>query len=451
MNPPLPPNLEIQVLMPTESVRFPGAGGVTLSARIDRPVHGPVRGWALFAHCFTCGKNLKPVVHIARALNQEGIGILRFDFTGLGESEGDFADTNFSSNVDDLVAAGRFMAARGEAPGLLIGHSLGGAAVLHAAHQLPSVQAVATIGAPSDPSHVLHHFSASEDEIRARGEATVQLAGRPFRVKRQFLEDLQENRMEEAVKTLGRPLLVLHSPVDATVGIDHAARLFLAARHPRSFVSLDDADHLLLHERDSRYAARVIAGWVSRYMGTDVALSNGEVEADLAEGPIGAPESPVTGERVVVRTPAGTFRTDLWADGHYLVADEPRSVGGTEEGPTPYDYLVAALGACTTMTLQMYAARKGWPLVEARTVLRHSKRHAGDEAQLADEGRDDPRLDRVVREVELRGPLTPEQRTRLMEIADRCPVHRTLDAGVAIHTVAAAGAGVVEAVSAGEA
>ena len=430
--------------MPTEALRFPGTGGVTLSARIDRPVHGPIRGWALFAHCFTCGKSIKPVLHIARALNQEGIGVLRFDFTGLGESEGDFADTNFSSNVDDLVAAGLFMAERGEAPGLLIGHSLGGAAVLHAAHQLPSVQAVATIGAPSEPSHVLHHFSGSEEEIRAKGEATVQLAGRPFRVKQQFLDDLQESRMEEAVKTLGRPLLVMHSPVDTTVGIEHAARLFLHARHPRSFVSLDDADHLLLDERDSRYAARVIAGWVSRYMGTDVARVQGGVAPPEAEGaaeekgagaPPVPPESPVAGERVVVRTPSGGFRTDLWADGHYLVADEPRSVGGTEEGPTPYDYLVAALGACTTMTLQMYAARKGWPLTEARTVLRHSKRHAGDEAQLADEERDDPRLDRVEREVELLGPLTPEQRNRLMEIADRCPVHRTLDAGVVITTV----------------
>lgn len=437
--------------MPTESIRFPGAGGVDLSARIDRPVHGPVRGWALFAHCFTCGKSLKPVVHIARALNQEGIGVLRFDFTGLGESDGDFADTSFSSNVDDLVAAGRFMAGRGEAPGLLIGHSLGGAAVLHAAHHLPSVQAVATIGAPSEPSHVLGHLAGSEAEIRARGEATVQLGGRSFQVKQQFLDDLQESRMEEAVRTLGRPLLVLHSPVDAVVGIDHAAKLFLMARHPRSFVSLDDADHLLLDERDSRYAARVIAGWVSRYMGTGAAFTSDGVAPPQAEPPEDAapplpaeppvdaapppPESPVAGERVVVRTPTGGFRTDLWADGHYLVADEPRSVGGTEEGPTPYDYLVSALGACTTMTLQMYAARKGWPLEEARTVLRHRRLHAGDEARLADEEQDDPRLDRVVREVELLGPLTPEQRSRLMEIADRCPVHRTLDAGVAITTV----------------
>jgi len=405
---------------PSDTVTFTGSLGDRLVARVDRPVHGPVRGWALFAHCFTCGKNLKPVVHIARALNQEGIGVLRFDFTGLGESEGDFADSNFSSNVEDLVAAGRFMEERGEAPGLLIGHSLGGAAVLHAAHSLPSVKAVATVGAPSDPSHVLQHLRAHEPEIRARGEATVTLAGRPFRIRRQFLDDLEATRMEEVVRTLGRALLVLHSPVDETVAIEHAARLFQYARHPRSYVSLDDADHLLLNERDSRYAARVIAGWASRYLGV--------------EGEEAVPPPPVTGERVVVRTPAEGFRTEVWADGHHLVADEPRAVGGTEEGPTPYDLLASALGACTTMTLQMYARRKGWPLEEARALLRHEKRHAGDGAAAVDNGEPDPRLDLVAREIRLVGPLDEEQRARLLEIADRCPVHRTLDAGVRIVT-----------------
>ena len=350
--------------MPTEAIRFPGTGGVTLSARIDRPVHGPIRGWALFAHCFTCGKSLKPVVHIARALNQEGIGVLRFDFTGLGESEGDFADTNFSSNVDDLVAAGLFMAERGEAPGLLIGHSLGGAAVLHAAHQLPSVQAVATIGAPSEPSHVLHHFSDREEEIRAQGEATVQLAGRPFRVKQQFLDDLQESRMEEAVKTLGRPLLVMHSPVDATVGIEHAARLFLYARHPRSFVSLDDADHLLLDERDSRYAARVIAGWVSRYMGTDVALAQGGVTPRRLRiqpprwrpDPLPPPRrARVAGERGWCTGPRWVpHRTSGGADGTLPGGGRTPVRGGKRRRAPPRTTTWWRLwGLATTMTLQM--------------------------------------------------------------------------------------------------
>lgn len=253
--------------MATERITFPGAHGDELAARLDRPDRGEPRAWALFAHCFTCSKDLKPVGHIARALNQEGVGVLRFDFTGLGESEGDFADTNFSSNVEDLVAAGRSMAERYGAPDLLVGHSLGGAAVLHGAHPLHSARAVATIAAPSDPAHVLHHFQDAHAEIRAEGEATVTIAGRPFQVKRQFVEDIREARMKEVVGSLDRALLVLHSPSDRTVGIDHATRLFTMAHHPRSFISLADADHLLLNERDARYAGRTIAAWASRYVG----------------------------------------------------------------------------------------------------------------------------------------------------------------------------------------
>jgi len=410
--------------MTTERISFPGSRGANLSARVDRPVHGEPRGWVLFAHCFTCGKNLKPAGHISRALNREGIAVLRFDFTGLGESEGDFADTNFSSNVEDLVAAGRFMAERGEAPSLLIGHSLGGAAVLHAAHDLPSVKAVATIGAPADPSHVLQHMKDWEEEIRATGQATVTLAGRPFRIRRQFLDDLEGTRMEETVQSLGRALMILHAPRDETVGIDNAGRLFGYARHPRSFISLDDADHLLMDEEDSRYVGRVIGSWAARYMGI-VAGSE----------PVGS-EPPIPDERVVVRTPSQGFRTDIWADGHYLVADEPRSVGGSEEGPTPYDLLTAGLGACTSMTLQMYARRKSWPLEEARAVIRHGKRHAQDDEALAEDenAEADPRLDRMDRELQLIGDLTEDQRARLLEIANRCPVHRTLEAGVVMKT-----------------
>jgi uncharacterized OsmC-like protein/alpha/beta superfamily hydrolase len=413
--------------MTTERITFPGSRGAKLAARVDRPVHGEPRGWALFAHCFTCGKNLKPVVNIARALNQEGIGVLRFDFTGLGESEGDFADTNFSSNVEDLVAAGRFMEERSEAPGLLIGHSLGGAAVLHAAHQLASVKAVATIGAPADPSHVLKHMEDHEAEIRSSGEATVTLGGRPFRIRKQFLDDLEATRMEEAVQSLGRALMIFHSPLDETVGIDNAARLFGYARHPRSFVSLDEADHLLLDEGDSRYVGVVVGSWASRYLGLEPRPEDPEAEV------------PIPDERVVVRTPSEGFRTDVWADGHYLVADEPRSAGGTQEGPTPYDLLAAGLGACTSMTLQMYARRKGWPLEEARAIIRHRKRHASDDEAATEEGdgssgKGDPRLDRMERELQLIGDLTADQRERLLEIANRCPVHRTLEAGVAMET-----------------
>jgi putative redox protein len=252
--------------MPTERIEFHSSEGFRLSARLERPEHTPPRAFALFAHCFTCTKNLRAAVAISRALRDEGFGVMRFDFTGLGESEGDFADTNFSSNVADLVAAGNYLAAEWEAPNLLVGHSLGGAAVLHAAHALDSVTAVATIGSPADPGHVLSHMEASRDEIRVRGEAEVSLGGRPFTIKEQFLEDLESARMDPVVRELGRALLIMHAPRDEVVGIENAARLFKMARHPKSFVSLDDADHLLMKKRDSTYAARLLAAWVSRYL-----------------------------------------------------------------------------------------------------------------------------------------------------------------------------------------
>ena len=403
--------------MATERVSFQGAYGDELAARVDLPVHGSPRAWVLFAHCFTCSKNLRAVVRFARELNREGIGVLRFDFTGLGESEGDFADTNFTSNVQDLVAAARYMEAEWGPPDILVGHSLGGAAVLHAAHSVDSVKAVATIGAPADPSHVLQHVSESRAEIEARGEADVTIGGRSFRIQRQFLEDLEATRMQEVVGGLKRALLILHSPQDEAVGVDNAARLYQAARHPKSFVSLHGADHLLMEEADARYAARVLATWASRY----VDLPTDE-----------APEPPIETERVVVRIGEEGFRSEVWADGHYLVADEPRSVGGTDEGASPYGLLLAGLGSCTAMTLRMYADRKGWALDEVRVGLKHSRRHAADEQDC--EESDDARLDQVDREIELLGELTDEQRTRLLEIAERCPVHRTLDAGVRIRT-----------------
>ena len=252
--------------MPTERLDFPGAEGHTLAARLEVPEDGEPRAYALFAHCFTCTKNLRAAVQTSRSLCDDGFAVLRFDFTGLGESEGDFADTNFSSNVADLVAAGRFMEQELGGARLLVGHSLGGAAVLHAAHSLNSVRAVATIGAPSDPAHVLSHMEASREEIRERGEAEISLGGRPFTIKEQFLEDLESSRMEPVVRDLDRALLILHSPRDEIVGMENAARLYKMAKHPKSYVSLDDADHLLMQERDSRYVARLLAAWVSRYL-----------------------------------------------------------------------------------------------------------------------------------------------------------------------------------------
>lgn len=405
----------------TRVVSFPGAKGDRLAARLGLPADGEVQACALFAHCFTCSKDLKAAVHLTRALTQAGIAVLRFDFTGLGESEGDFADTTFSSNVDDLEAAAAWMAERLEAPSILVGHSLGGAAVLQAAARLPSVRAVATLGAPFDPAHVTHLFADSLDEIEAEGEAEVVLAGRRFTLSHDFVRDLETRRMEETIASLRRPLLIFHSPVDRIVGIDNAARIYEAARHPKSFVSLDDADHLLSREDDARYAGTVLAAWASRYVAERPERSRDE--AGL-----------VADDRVVTRTPGDGFRTDVLVRGHALTADEPRAVGGEDQGPTPYDLLAAALGACTSMTLGMYARRKGWPLEETTVRLRHEKIHARDEE--ACEHRE-ARLDRLEREIRLEGPLDDEQRGRLLEIADRCPVHRTLSAGVEIATRAA--------------
>jgi len=403
--------------MENRRLSFPGADGSSLKGLLNLPPDGEAVAYALFAHCFTCSKDLKAAVNVSRALTQQRIAVLRFDFTGLGESEGDFADTTFSSNVGDLVAASEFMERELEAPTILIGHSLGGAAVLQAAARLESVRAVSTIGAPFDPGHVKHLFTGQLDEIADQGAAEVTLAGRRFTVSREFVRDLDEHRMEETIGALHHPLLIFHSPIDQTVGIENAARIYKAARHPKSFVSLDGADHLLLDERDSLFVGSVLATWARRYLTVPVkSPTRQELRTD---------------NRVAARTMSGAFRTEIVTRGHALIADEPTGVGGDDLGPTPYDLLAAALGACTTMTLQMYADRKNWPLEQAEVLLRHSRIHGEDEENCEE---DDVRLDRLDRELRLNGDLTAEQQERLLEIADRCPVHRTLSAGVRITT-----------------
>ncbi len=402
--------------MTSKNLHFEGSGGNRLSARLDLPADGRAEAFALFAHCFTCSKNLKSVNTICRALTRERVAVLRFDFTGLGESEGDFADTNFSTNVADLMAAADFMSHEYEAPKILIGHSLGGAAVIKAAKNISASKAVAVIGAPSDPAHIMRHFEKHRETIAREGEAEIAIEGRPFRIKKQLLDDLGESQLEEAVRNLKKALLIFHSPIDNTVGIDNAARLFQYARHPKSFISLDQADHLLMNAADARYVGAMIASWVRKYL-------------DLE--PPQKPSADAADNRIVARIGKSGFRTEIMANGLALIADEPISVGGTNMGPSPYDYLVAGLGACTAMTLRMYANRKKWPLDEVVVSLSHQKIHAKD-CQTCDT--DQPIVDWIERELELKGGLSAVQLQRLMEIADRCPVHRTLESKIKIHT-----------------
>ncbi len=400
--------------MPTERITFPGHAGDELAARLDLP-DGPHLATALFAHCFTCSKDIPAARRIAGRLAGMGIAVLRFDFTGLGHSQGEFANTSFSSNADDLVAAARYLDSRDMAPDLLIGHSLGGAAVLQARADIPSVKAVATLGAPFDPGHVTHNFADALDDIHANGEAEVTLVGRTFRIGKGFVEDVKSARLENAIKELNAALLVLHAPLDDTVGIDNASRIFLAAKHPKSFVTLDDADHLITRPADAEYAAEVISAWVERYL-----------KLTPPAPPPGAPEGIV---RVSEADPNGFLQDINSGPDHHLLADEPQAYGGTNRGLTPYGLVSAGLGACTSMTIRMYARRKGWPLEAISVDISHNKVHAQD-AETATNNR----VDHFERRIRLTGPLDTEQRARLLEIADKCPVHRTLETGARVIT-----------------
>ncbi len=397
--------------MQTQRLTFEGATGATLSARLELPVDEHPVAFALFAHCFTCTKQYKAVVNISRALSRERIGVLRFDFTGLGESEGDFADTTFSSNVGDLVAAARYLKREYQAPSILIGHSLGGAAVLQAAHEIPECKAVVTIAAPCEPRQIMRHLKSSLAEIEERGAAEVLLAGRPFTITKKFLDDLNAQNMQKVIRTLKRALLVFHSPNDAIVGIENAARIIETAEHPKSYIELDGADHLLSREEDSRYVGAMVAAWAARY------LAGGRIAVER--------EAPADG--VMVRTARSRYHSEILARTHSLVADEPLAAGGTDTGPSPFELLMAALGACTTITLRMYADRKEWPLEEIRVSLGHRKLPPPEHTPGA-EGR--PREHEIAQDLELVGPLDGEQRARLLEIAHRCPVHRAVDAGL---------------------
>ena len=398
-------------------ITFTGAQGDQLAARLDLPV-GRAKAFALFAHCFTCSKDIFAASRIAAGLVEKGYGVLRFDFTGLGASEGEFANTNFSSNIADLLAAAAWLRETHRAPTMLIGHSLGGAAVLAAANDMPGVKAVATIGAPADPEHVTHSFGDSLDRIAEDGEAEVSLAGRTFRINKQFIDDLRTHTQSHAIGKLKAALMVMHAPRDATVGIENARMIFDAARHPKSFISLDSADHLLSDRADASYVAGVLAAWAERYV-AEAAEEEGEA-AVAAEGGV-----------FVSETRQGRFQQEVTAGRNRILADEPVDVGGDDSGFSPYQLLNAALGTCTSMTLRMYAERKGLKLEHVSVRVSHDRIHAEDCAECENK---DGYVDRFEREISLEGDLSDAERERLMEIADKCPVHKTLHNEVVVET-----------------
>ena len=400
--------------MNIQKVTFKNNEGLELKGRLELPLHQKPHNFVLFAHCFTCNKNLSAVRNISRALISKGFGVLRFDFTGLGESSGDFENTNFSGNVSDVIEASNYLKENYSAPTLLIGHSLGGAAAVFAANELENIKAVATIGAPSDPNHVKNLLKSSLDEIKTNGKAVVNLSGRDFTIKKQFLDDLKTKSLPEITKNLNKALLILHSPQDMTVEIKNAEELYIAAKHPKSFVTLDGADHLLMQKEDSIYVGDLIAAWAKRYVKlpeTETLKTTHDVIASLdkEEG----------------------FTTQMRVGNHNLIADEPTAFGGNDFGPSPYDYVSAGLSACTVMTVQMYAKRKKWDLENIEVHTKYSKTHALDCKNCEDNS---TKIDTFNRAIKITGDLDEKQIKRLLEIADKCPVHKTLHSETQIVT-----------------
>ena len=400
--------------MKKTKVEFTGSQGTKLAGLLDQP-DTETKAFAIFAHCFTCGKDVAAASRIARALCEKGYAVFRFDFTGLGGSDGDFANTNFSSNVNDLVLAADYLRDNFIAPSLLIGHSLGGTAVLKAAANIPSAKGVVSVGSPADAHHVAKQFSCDISTIEKDGEAEVSLAGRPFKIKKQFLDDISDQKMDHLAQ-LGKALLVLHSPMDQTVSINEAEKIYRAGKHPKSFISLDKADHLLTNRDDAAYVAETIAAWAGKFIERPETLQ--VVETTIPKGEV------LVQER-------NEFSQDVYSDTHRWIADEPTSVGGSNLGPDPYEHLLAALGTCTSMTIRMYANRKKWPLKDVKVQLRHYRVHGEDCEQCDDQTR---QIDIIDREITFKGDLDEQQQQRLMEIADRCPVHRTLHGTLEIKT-----------------
>ncbi len=402
--------------MNPKRLTFTNRNGFELAAHLYLPADHKPHYYALFAHCFTCSKNFSAVTRICRALSQNGIGTLSFDFTGLGMSEGEFAESNFSSNVSDLLDAADFLAQEYQTPKMLIGHSLGGAAVLYAAAELSEVKAVVTIGAPAYPAHIRHLFLDSIEEIEKNGSAKVTIGGRPFKISKSFVDDLEQKPLATFLKKLRKSLLIMHSPQDKIVEISDAAEIFKSAFHPKSFISLDGATHLVSDSKDSEYIAEVIGSWSKRYVVV-------EEEKQVND---------TRGNQVFVRLSGEKYTTEVMTSNHHLIADEPTHVGGADLGPNPYDLLLASLGSCTAMTLKMYAERKKWPLEQVSVFLNHEKVHVAD---LSNPEESSAKVSQFTRIIEIEGELDAEQRQKLLEISNKCPVHRTLQEEIIIKTM----------------
>jgi putative redox protein len=402
--------------MKSTKLKIENRKGIILSANLELPANQKPNYFAIFAHCFTCSNSLSAVRHISRSLTNDGFGVVRFDFTGLGRSEGEFADSHFSANIKDLIDVHNYMSINYEAPNLLVGHSLGGAAVLVAASQIKSVKAIATVGAPSSASHVKHLFSHGIEDIEEKGEVEVNIGGRPFKINQDFVEAFDKTDLPAIVKELKKPLLIMHSPFDKTVGIENAEQLYKNAHHPKSFVTLDNADHLLTQEKDSQYVGEVIGTWAKRYFP--------KVENKMLD---------TEGEQLVghLNIKEDNFTTAIQTKNHTLIADEPTSIGGSDFGPSPYEYLNAALAACTVMTLKLYAEQKKWDLQEVFVYISHSREHSKD----LNTDVDKPKyLDYISKKLKFLGNLDTEQKERLKEVASRCPVHKTIASQVEFQT-----------------
>lgn len=401
--------------MPHKSVKFDfkNKNGEVLAGRLELPAQKP-RAFAIFAHCFTCHKNVTAASRISKNLGALGIAVLRFDFTGLGNSDGDFSNTNFSSNVADLVSAFEAIKREFKTPQILIGHSLGGAAVLKAAPLLEDIKAVVTIGAPSDTAHVSHLFESEIPKIEAEGEAKVRLVGREFKIKKQFIEDISEQNILDSLSKTKKAFLIFHSPLDETVAIDHAAKIYKSLKHPKSFITLDTADHLVSAVDDAQYIADSISTWVKKY------LPHEEERTDFK------------GQVLVELRKNFKYTSDIYSQNHHLVADEPKKVKGDDLGMNPYELLLSSLGACTTMTMKMYADRKGYVLDDLRVELTHKKIHVQDCEDCDELGK---MLDHIEKKIIIKGDITTEQKERMLEIADKCPVNKTLLSEVRIQKV----------------